>query len=222
MFDEIEAKAQQAKDGSANSVRLLVDEIFSTLISSYLPDDMSQAMKDRLVRAELKFRHGKKGVGEARIVKTINDLADQLGAPEYAKTSPLQVHTLRTIFARRTPSLVAPETDETNRGLKKKEGSRLNPKVSPVEAVFLTILMIHQKILNPEWQQTPEEFAANLPHKRQESTASKGSHILQPSTKRREKSREMMSLMAQRVGRLSPASIQEIAATSLDNLGFER
>ncbi len=221
MFDQIEEKAQRAKDGNEASIRELTDEIFSRLATADIPASTLLEMKDRLLRAELKYRRDKKGCREIHIVKAINELAEKFAAPDYAKTSPLQVRALRVNLMGSVPSLIAPETDKEKK-LKKKVGDKINPNVSPLEAIFLTMLMVQQKMLNPVWQQTSTEFADSLRKHRPEENSGGREHRLRADNLNREKSRVMRRVVANKVKELGASDVHQLIAASLDTLGLDR
>jgi len=221
MFDQIEEKAQRAKDGNEASIRELGDEIFNKLATADIPAHTLLEMKDRLLRAELRYRRNKKGCRESHIVKAINELAGKFAAPDYAKTSPLQVRALRVNLMFSVPSLVAPEANEKKK-LKKRVGDKLDPHVSPLEAVFLTMLMIQQKMLNPVWQQTSAEFADSLSKHRSKGNGGERGHQLRVDNLNREKSHVMRRVVANKVKGLGAADMHELIAASLDTLGIDR
>lgn len=227
MYQMIDEKAKKIKGSDEASIRDLADTIFNENGASDLPAAMVDMMKDSLVRAEMKYRNNGKGVRETHIAHTVNYLADKFGAPDYAKTTPLQVRLLRVKLMPMMPSLIAVDTDKEHKGLKKKIGSTITPEVSPLEATMITVMMIHQKMLNEEWQLSPEEFA--LKGKKQffkgrgpmpPGYSSAGSTL---SLKRNtEKAEEMQRLVRERVARMSLNEAAEIAEASLKNLGIEK
>lgn len=221
---EIEAKAKRAQNGDENSIRELTDSIFESYLAA-LPDAIRQHVKERLIRAEVKHRQGKKGIKETNIVKAMNQLADVFGAPEYAKSSPLQVRVLRAKLKEELPSLISPE-DESQHGLKKRVGHDLKADVSPLEAITILTMLIQQKMLNPDWQLTPREYAESIRKKPYRPTvigdAGQREARIVLDKRDRQKSQDMMLLVGRKVTRLSPTSVSELVESSLDALGIER
>ena len=231
-------KAQHAPDAEeANreyeaSVRELTDVLFREF-GSEIPPGISKGIKERLTRAELKYREDHQGVREANVVEVINNLAGRFGAPDYAKTTALQVRFMRASLRRYLPNLVAVETQENRAGLRKPVGTGMNEEVSPLEAAFLTLLMVQQKMLNDDWQQTPEEWAAN--QKRRYLSRSKleeqdnagpqfGASLEDDERQRRnnEKRNEMRGLVYRGAARLNPARLNDLMQSSLDTLGIAK
>jgi hypothetical protein len=223
MFEELEGKARLAQDDNETAISALADSIFNEVGSPAIPANVITRIKERLVRAEKNFRKNKKGVREASIVRMINELADKFQAPAYAKTSPLQVRIARVELMKYMPSFIAQETRAERKGLKKKVGASINPEVSPLEAAYIAMLLIHQKMLNEEYQQTPDEYAANLHRWRaaERNNSSATEHTI-VNKRNQEKCREMRQVVSGGVARLSPASIQGLIDDSLDTLGIER
>lgn len=227
MHNQVEEAAKKAKNNDEKAVRELADAVFD-YAGGQMPDSVSAGMKDRLVRAEMNYRKGKKGIREEDIVRTVNELADTMGAPAYAKTSKLQVKVMRVKLMGDHPSFIAQERDEKKKGLKKKVGDTLNPEVSPLEGAFITMMMVQQKVLNEDWQKTPEEYAATLNTKHSKESKSVGEdqeikgRLVAKKAKNMEKVNEMMETISKGLGRLGAAGALELADKSLDTLGIER
>ncbi len=250
MFDLLEKSAKRAKGAEKtkkekasqhieeadrayeNSIRELADVLFSEFGVAGLTAEATEGIKSRLVEAELKYRENHQGVREANIVRLINDLADKLGAPDYARTSPEQVRVMRAELRIFLPSLVAVETQEEKMGLKRKVGTEMNPEVSPLEAAFLAMLMMQQKMLNDDWQQTPQEWASNrrkkqLSHEDDANFNSSPQFGVKPEGEEKqrrndEKRNEMLQLVMRGAARLSSSGIKDLAESSLDTLGIAK
>jgi hypothetical protein len=228
MHNQVEEAAKKAKNSKdEKAVRELADAVFD-YAGGQMPASVSDGIKDRLVRAEMNYRKGKKGIREEDIVRTVNELADTMSAPAYAKTSKLQVKVMRVKLMGDHPSFIAQERDEKKKGLKKEVGDTINPEVSPLEGAFITMMMIQQKVLNEDWQKTPEEYAANLNTKRQKEVKSaaggqelKG-RLVARRAKNIEKVNEMMETINKGLGRLGVAGSLDLVDKSLDTLGIER
>lgn len=223
----VEEAAKKAKNNDEKAVRELADAVFD-YAGGQMPESVSDGMKDRLVRAEMNYRKGKKGIREEDIVQTVNELADTIGAPAYAKTSKLQVKVMRVKLMGDHPSFIAQERDDKKKGLKKKIGDTINPEVSPLEGAFITMMMIQQKVLNEDWQKTPEEYAAtlNTKHSKEVKSVAEGQEIkgrlVAKKAKNMEKVNEMMETISKGLGRLGAADALNLADKSLDTLGIER
>src|SRR2546426_727922 len=151
-FASLNNKASAAKSGDETAIREVADEVFKTIGLDSLDPDLSAPFKDRLVRAEVDYRRtGKGGVHENKVAQAINQLADRLGAPSYARTGLLQLRHLRV-------SLQVPLSNFIAQVPSKGSGkATINPEMSPLEAAGLTLLMLYQKVHNEDYQLTPEE-----------------------------------------------------------------
>jgi len=220
MKDQIEEKARKAKTNDEASVRELADAVFD-YVGSPIPSTISADMKDRLVNAEMRYRGGGKAVTESHIVHTINELAEKLQAPEYAKTSLLQIRVMRARLALIYPNFIAQDAEDKEKGVHKKVGDKMNPHVSPLEAAFIVMLMAQQKMSNEEWQKTPDEFPQSMHSKRYVEHEPKSPHLSgQPHNI--EKRREMWNLVTRGLSGLGASAIRDLAQSSLDTLGIER
>lgn len=156
-FHRLRAKVLDAKSNSQSSIDNLADAVIDDFFPGNLPSDARQLMHDRIVRAELVYRNGGQGIAEGNIVRTINDLADKLGTPEYTKTSRGQVRFLRVNMMNLLPQLIGQEPKASKKDARKPQSS-MSLKMSPVEAVFLTALMIQQKAHNEDYQIEPKDW----------------------------------------------------------------
>lgn len=158
-------KAQAAQDGDASAVREMVDEVFRAGPFEQMPAGTLDAVKERLVRAEINYRNGwQKGIPERNVVMAINGLADKFAAPDYATTTDYEVRKLRAAALPLLPNLIARERPEAAK-LPKPIGESINPEMSPVEAACVMLLMLQQKQTNPEYQLTFDERLAQWAEK---------------------------------------------------------
>ena len=221
MSQSIEEKAQRARGADENSIRELADAVLSNANIKVIPTDILDNMKERLIRAELKYRNGKRGIHESAVVQLINNLADKFRAPDYAKTSPLQVRTLRVHLQRRLPSFIAQSSHEERKGLEKKVGERMNPEMSPLEAAYVTAILIWQKMLNEDWQETPEKWTPDSLNQRSADSDANAKPQLS-SIGVREKASEMSRVITHGTARLESASVRDLIDTSLEIIGIEK
>lgn len=165
-LDLIDEKALQAKNNEEAAVRALADEIFKAPEFALLPTEDRDAMKARVVSHELAYRSGNsEGIREENIVLTVNELADKFGAPDYARTSALQVRVLRAGHLKDYPNFIAQETSSGGKILEASIGDSVSPIMSPLEAVFMTAVMLEQKILNENYQHAPQEWVEEVYNK---------------------------------------------------------
>ncbi len=221
MLQSIEEKARKAKGNDEGAIRELADAVLDDAGISIIPADILSEMQERLIRAEIKYRNGKRGIHEIAVVRLINDLADKFGAPDYAKTSPLQVRTMRSGLKQFLPSFIAQERDEKNKGLRKEIGARLNPEMSPLEAAYIATMLIWQKMLNEDWQETPEKWTPERLNKRLADEEANAEPQFGSLGVTREKASEMNRIISRGAARLSKADVKSLVKTSLDTLGLE-
>ena len=165
-LDWIDEKALQAKNNEESAVRALVDEVFNRTEFALIPVEDRDAMKARVLSHELAYRSGNsEGVREENIVLTVNELADKFNAPDFARTSALQVRVLRASFLHRYPNFIAQETSSGGKILEANIGDSVSSMMSPLEAVYITALMLEQKILNENYQHAPEEWVEEVYNK---------------------------------------------------------
>jgi hypothetical protein len=158
-LDSIDEKALQAKDNDESSVRELADAVFAAPEFAVIPTADREAMKERVLSAELDYRSGQgEGIVEENIVETVNELADKFSAPDYARTSALQVRVLRAGLMNRYPNFIAQEHHSGETRPEVNIGDSISPTMSPLEAVFVTGGLLWQKMVNEYFQYTPQEW----------------------------------------------------------------
>jgi hypothetical protein len=146
-------KARLAKTGDEQAVNDFADEVFS----QFAPPEAADAFplfKDRIVRAEANYRRtGKGGIQEKNVVGAFNELAKQIGAPDYAKVSVRQLRFLRLNAMGAFPGLIGqPKWTQSN-------NSVIDSEMSPLEAVGMSLWLGNQKLANEDFQVTPNEWA---------------------------------------------------------------
>lgn len=227
----INRRAHAAKGGEEQAVRDLADDVVESFTPSEVPAFTKEKMKDRLASAEISYQQGKqKGISEHDVAKTVNQLADDLGAPEYAKTNSGQVRVLRVSMMSEMPNLISPGAPKI------KAGRASLSDMSPVEAVSVTLLMVHQKMRNEAYQVTPQEFAANLRQKHQErweahraeksnngqGHAAQGPRLITGTTSdSKSKRNEMSDAIARGSKTMKAEKLTGLADKTLDKLGIE-
>ncbi|HEX8473064.1 MAG TPA: hypothetical protein VF666_03460 [Pyrinomonadaceae bacterium] len=232
VFARINDKARAAKGGDEKAVRALADDIVETLTPSEVPVFTKESMKDRVARAELNYRKGKrKGVTEVDAAKTVNQLAADLGAPDFAKTNSRQVRSLRVSMMMGMPNLISPDTPTT------KNGRASLPDMSPAEAVSVSLMMLHQKMTNPDYQLGQKEFDDNRDKKHYEKwqahraeKTNNGHHnkgpVLWAMDARypngKSKNREIKEAVTRGAGAMKVEDLTGLADKTLDKLGIER
>lgn len=148
------AKLENPADG--DSVRALIEEIlnFPHTFSLKLPV-MHEIVEDRLVQAEINYRLGRNpGIQEKTVVEIANTLADRMKLPDYAYVTVHQVEVLRFGMEMSMPSFMGEVSVQSDAA-----GAHANAAVlSPAQATQILLVLIDQKLANPDYQLTPEEW----------------------------------------------------------------
>lgn len=219
----LNAKARAARKHDEAAVRELVDESFNVAALNNAPAGMSDAIKDRLVRAELNWRRGAtRGVSDKDVVKTINQLADKFNAPDYAHTNRYEVRRLHTLMFPYMPDFIGREN--TGASTSKQKGSSINhERMSPLEAGFLMAMLLRQKQTNPDFQLTHDEQFAQW--KERHSGKAKKDKKNDDSAQAQEYAKRhdaIANAISDGAAKMSPAELLNLPANMLDALGVER
>ena len=214
----LKEKARAAKGNDEAAVRALADDIFSLFNFDQAPAGMDDAIKERLVRAELRHRHGQgKGTPEFKVVHMVNQLADKLGAPPYARTNRLEVKRLRMGLRPYISDLGAQsQADET------KNNEKHSSSMSPLEAFFVAVSLIQQKRFNAEYQLTDDEWVAL--HGGRRAAGSSEKFLAEMSARRRDSARteELDLAIGRGFASMSPSQLLSLPDELLNTLGVER
>lgn len=151
MFQEINSSALSAQSGQAADIDNLVDTIFAENGIDLLDPSLVASLKDRIVRAEVSGQT----VSEAQVVQTLNWLASEFSAPNYARTSLLQTRSLRLVSNQLMPNLFRDKDNQGNIGLNKPLYSKPSNNMLATQSITLLIFMIEQKVLNENFQKDP-------------------------------------------------------------------
>jgi hypothetical protein len=144
--DQIQRFAEMALAGEPDRVRDLVNAVVDLSAFSTIPG----SVRNRLLRAELAFRDGSAPpIRHQEIANASNELADELGAPSFARTSEAQIRVFRERMRDLVPSLSALGSDNL-------------ASMSPVEAAFILSTLAFQKLANPAFQIDPNAWAAEV------------------------------------------------------------
>ena len=107
-------------------------------------------------------------------------LAVKFNAPEYAKTSPSEVREVRGRLLPYLPDFIGRGRVENGKTKPKKPHSTID-EMSPVEAAYVTMTVLHQKIYNPDFQLTQDERRAVWVEKHSRTPRSAGNAAPQSS-----------------------------------------
>jgi hypothetical protein len=217
LLGQLNDKAKAARADDEKSLRALADEVFNTADLNSAPAGMLDAVKERLVRAEIGYRNGRdEGIPEINVVKVVNGFAREFKAPEYAKTSKFEVRQLRVRTLLLLPNFIADGRRPA------KVGDSIAERMSPMEATFITVLLLKQKLSNPEYQVTHAERVSKWAEKhggRKNETAKQSkAKDADDSSARRE---EMERVIARRTSEISAFALLNIPSNALNVLGVK-
>jgi hypothetical protein len=165
----VEQQAKLLQDNNQDTYRALADAIFNTprvglailqtangIGFRKIPTPISNVIEDRLVYAEMQYRQGRgKPVTEQQIVEFHNALVAQLGLPAYARTGKAQVRYIRMHLLMENPVFMGYGTKPNM-----KVGESIGEELSPMQALHLSLEVMGQKLVNPDFQLAPEEGKA--------------------------------------------------------------
>jgi|GEM_PF-1419267 len=230
-FERINQKAKAAKHSDQKADEELAFEVVSTLTPSQVPSFTKEALMERLARAETNHRAGRsRGIPEDNVVKMINELAGKFSAPEYAKTTPLEVRVARTGLMADMPNLIADKPIAL-----KEKGKKTIGLMSPVEAFAVSMFVLRQKLVNEAWQVSPREFTDNLYRKKLERwhalreragsnqpTGGESKPQVKLVARSNPKKDEMVRVIADGAARMDSHELMGLADAALNTLGVER
>lgn len=232
-FVQLNQKARSAKKDDSTAIREIADVVVDSFAPMAAPAGATEAIKDRLVAAEVNYWKEGRGILEANVVRTVNELAERVGAPAYAKTDVGQVRFVRTSMMGGLPYFIAQESPTSAKEKKKGKaiGSSINDKMSPLEATFVTMILLQQKMTNEDFQLEPKDWIARLKEKKLERWQSfrDGSAYSEsqagPKLVKRQsnpKSDEISQCIARATASMSSSDLRNLADHSLDILGINR
>jgi hypothetical protein len=186
----------------------LADEIFANFNLDQAPAGMTDALKDRLARAEAKYRNGGKGVVETDIVRMVNRLAHVLKAPDFARTNLYEVRRLRVGIAPYIPELRSRQSDSHT--------------LSPLEGAYIAMLLVQEKRSNPEFQLTNKEWVALHGGARTAKGDAKFRAAITARIDDRSRSDELQQAFERSFSAMTPAQLLNLPVGLLDALGVDR
>jgi hypothetical protein len=148
------AKLENPSDG--NSAHALIDEIlaYPHFFNLNLPI-MREIVEQRLVQAEINYKFGRNtGIPEKSVVQIANTLADKFDLPDYSHVTVHQIEVLRLGMELSMPAFMGPASSQIEPGGVYPADANL----SPAQAAHILLVLIDQKMSNPDYQLAPEEW----------------------------------------------------------------
>jgi len=200
----IDRKALLALSGDPRTVRELAEAVVEFNGTDEAPEAVLSEFEERLTRSELSHRKSNKdGIPEENIVRALNNLAQKLNAPAYARTYSSEVGLLREDSRLEMPHFILPESRA----------------MSPLEAAYLLHLLIYQKVFNETFLMTPEEHMALERSPTPIKTLIESNQLRTVSVHPRV--REMLTV-ARKAGAMRIPDLMAMGQQLLDDLGIER
>lgn len=208
-------KDRRSTESSATTteaaVRVLADAVLQDFGLEDLPKEVADEAKERLITAEIDYREGRGGaIAETSVVRLIDKLANSWNAPAYARTNQHELRRFRVNLVQLMPDLATRNSAK----------SLIAADMSPLEATYVTLLLIEQKTINPAYQLTPLERAKQPPPEK--SNSSEPESFLQAQSERGQEMSQLMAAVEKRVESLDPASTAGIISQALDTLGVAK
>jgi hypothetical protein len=143
----LESKAKTAKATTdLLALRELVDEVF---IATGLLGDAATSLRLRVTNAERIYRvEGRFGVSQETLTNSLNTTVNKYRLDPTLRTTQAQLALYRGLIARHVPSIAA----------RTPRLQGVAAEMAPAESVLIAGSLIFQKLRNPEYQVTPEQW----------------------------------------------------------------
>jgi hypothetical protein len=145
-YKRVNEKAGAINGADERAIRELADALMPLIADPRLPTAIVSPFLKRVTQAEIDYRRGRKaGIPEFNIVRVIDHLATTFGAPKYARTDEDEVRAMRLSTSQMIPNFIPRRPlgagEESWPGI----SYTVDPLMSPLEAVYVTRLLIMQK-----------------------------------------------------------------------------
>lgn len=221
-WERLQDNAVAARAGDITSIRSLAREVFEPFGWAN-KKELGAQVEERIAQAELAYRSGgHRPISEVDLVRSVNKLAATFGAPEYCKTDLDQVRELRYELSFAVPALISSSDAEPNKAIPS--------TMSPIEATYVTLSMIHQKLFNRKYQVTSDEWKKGRQDKQTTqsvdlSSSHRDKRAAGPqlvSTTVSARSQETYTAVSHYLHSMSAGEIQAVPDSILDDLGVSR
>lgn len=220
--ERINAKAKAVKGSDREAIRDLTGEIMSQYGWDNAPSAVTESLKERLVSAEEDFHKGShKGISELEVARAVNGFVTKFKTPDYSRTSPSEVREVRGRLLTLLPDFVGRGRVENGRVQAKTPRSKI-AEMSPVEAAYMTMAVVYQKMHNPDFQLTQEERRVLWIDKHSRSPRSPTKPDSELTTSQKERQQEMDGVLKRVATTTSIQDLFSLPDKVLDVLGIER
>ncbi len=148
--------------GDEESLRAFTDSVVNEIVP---PGPLSDSLKSQLFPLERKHRTTRDVcITEQSLARGLNSFVARIGAPDFARTSGLQIRVFRTqLHFMGLSDVVAPEiSSRPTKSLGHRPGEPLasvSEKVGPAEAALVVATLVRSKLVNEAFQVAPEVWA---------------------------------------------------------------
>lgn len=221
-IERINAKARAVTGPDKEAIQNLTGDIMSLYGWDDVPAPTRDSVTNRIVSAEQSFQEGNlKGISEFTLARALNGLVVKFKAPEYAKTSASEVKEVRGRLLAFLPDLIGRGRGENGKVQTRKLGSSIE-EMSPVEAAYVAMTMLHQKMYNPDFQVTQEERRARWIVRHAKTPRTLGSAKAEIDSGPTARQLEMESVMRSAATAIPLADLLTLPDKVLDALGIAR
>lgn len=218
----INDKAKAVKGSDRAAIRVLTEEIMSQYGWDSAPSAITDSLKDRLVSAEENFHNGNhKGISELEVARAVNGFVTKFKTPDYSRTSPSEVREVRGRLLTLLPDFVGRGRVENGKVQAKMPGAKI-AEMSPVEAAYMTMAIVYQKMYNPDFQLTQAERRAVWVERHRQTPRSVAKAEPQPSATAIARQQEMEGVLRRIATKTSIQDFFSLPDKVLDVLGIER
>lgn len=207
-----ESSAGRSSTTTNDAVRTLAATVLQDFGLEDLPQEITENATERLVSAEINYRQGQGGaIPETNVVRLIDEFATTWNLPAYARTDVLELRRFRVNLVSLMPDLATRDSSET----------LISSSMSPLEATYITLLLMEQKTINPEYQLTPQERAAQK-KPAEKGSGSKPESFFRVQGERENEMAQLMSDIEKQVEELKTSNTVSLFSQALDALGVAK
>lgn len=184
---------------------------------------ISMGVSERIAASQDRYRRKlKSGLSTGQVARAVNRLATELDLPPYAYTDAAEVREVRGKLLQATPNLMQPVN------IQAKTPSKSTPveyDLTPIQAAFLALTLVDQKLTNPDFEFTFAERRAlkkrhqeSKPRQRAAGTEERHEVVVRTESARQEKLRKSLEA---KVRTSSGEELNRLLHKALSELGVE-
>lgn len=205
----MDAQLSKASQPSAqqSDIENAYDGIMS--LTGFKDSYVAARLKSPIVGAQLAYQQGgHAGITELQVAQAVNRLSRHFGLPSATLTSHNEVRRLHVAMAADFPSAFT--GDLKARLAVGGKPLLIHDRMSPLEGTLLFASMMRQKLSNPQYQTTPDEYAANWSAR----------HSGKPESQKVDRSKEIASALSASLSSRPLTDLIQQASSTLSDLGI--